>query len=115
MSDASLERTQVKVNASTHTEPFIGSGEVIVFDGFLKVYLEGKDDEEEEDEGMLPAMKVGESLTSKHITATQRFTRPPFRYTEASLVKKLEELGIWPSFYLCSYHLHYTEPRLCRA
>jgi len=100
MSDASLERTQVKVNASTHTEPFIGSGEVIVFDGFLKVYLEGKDDEEEEDEGMLPAMKVGESLTSKHITATQRFTRPPFRYTEASLVKKLEELGIGrPSTY----------------
>ena len=100
MSDASLERTQVKVNASTHTEPFIGSGEVIVFDGFLKVYLEGKDDEEEEDEGMLPAMKVGESLTTKHITATQRFTRPPFRYTEASLVKKLEELGIGrPSTY----------------
>ena len=100
MSDASLERTQVKVNASTHTEPFIGSGEVIVFDGFLKVYLESKDDEEEEDEGMLPAMKVGESLTSKHITATQRFTRPPFRYTEASLVKKLEELGIGrPSTY----------------
>ena len=100
MRDASLERTQVKVNASTHTEPFIGSGEVIVFDGFLKVYLEGKDDEEEEDEGMLPAMKVGESLTSKHITATQRFTRPPFRYTEASLVKKLEELGIGrPSTY----------------
>ena len=100
MSDASLERTQVKVNASTHTEPFIGSGEVIVFDGFLKVYLEGKDDEEEEDEGMLPAMKVGESLTSKHITATQRFTCPPFRYTEASLVKKLEELGIGrPSTY----------------
>ena len=100
MSDASLERTQVKVNASTHTEPFIGSGEVIVFDGFLKVYLEGKDDEEEEDEGMLPAMKVGESLTSKHITAIQRFTRPPFRYTEASLVKKLEELGIGrPSTY----------------
>ena len=100
MSDASLERTQLKVNASTHTEPFIGSGEVIVFDGFLKVYLEGKDDEEEEDEGMLPAMKVGESLTSKHITATQRFTCPPFRYTEASLVKKLEELGIGrPSTY----------------
>ena len=100
MSDASLERTQVKVNASTHKEPFIGSGEVIVFDGFLKVYLEGKDDEEEEDEGMLPAMKVGESLMSKHITATQRFTRPPFRYTEASLVKKLEELGIGrPSTY----------------
>ena len=100
MSDASFESTQLKVNDSSHTEPFIGSGEVIVFDGFLKVYLEGKDDEEEEDEGMLPAMKVGESLTSKHITATQRFTRPPFRYTEASLVKKLEELGIGrPSTY----------------
>ena len=100
MSDALLERTQVKINANTHSEPFLASGEVIAFDGFLKVYLEGKDDEEEEDESMLPAMKVGESLVSKHITATQRFTRPAFRYTEASLVKKLEELGIGrPSTY----------------
>ena len=100
MSDAQLERTQVKINANTHSEPFLASGEVITFDGFLKVYLEGKDDEEEENEGMLPTMKVGEILTSKHITATQRFTRPPFRYTEASLVKKLEELGIGrPSTY----------------
>ena len=100
MSDAQLERTQVKVNASTHPEPFLASGEVITFDGFLKVYLEGRDDEEEENEGMLPAMKVGELLTNKNITATERFTRPPFRYTEASLVKKLEELGIGrPSTY----------------
>ncbi|WP_297980505.1 type I DNA topoisomerase, partial [uncultured Capnocytophaga sp.] len=100
MSDAQLERTQVKINANTHSEPFVASGEVITFDGFLKVYLEGRDEEDEDDEGMLPAMKVGEVLENKNIIATERFSRPPLRYTEASLVKKLEELGIGrPSTY----------------
>ena len=100
MSDAQLERTQVKINANTHPEPFVASGEVITFDGFLKVYLEGRDEEDEDDEGMLPAMKVGEVLENKNIIATERFSRPPLRYTEASLVKKLEELGIGrPSTY----------------
>ena len=100
MSDAHLERTQVKINANTHPEPFVASGEVITFDGFLKVYLEGRDEEDEDDEGMLPAMKVGEVLENKNIIATERFSRPPLRYTEASLVKKLEELGIGrPSTY----------------
>ena len=100
MSDAQLERTQVKINANTHPEPFVASGEVITFDGFLKVYLEGRDEEDEDDEGMLPAMKVGEALENKNIIATERFSRPPLRYTEASLVKKLEELGIGrPSTY----------------
>ncbi|EGD34357.1 type I DNA topoisomerase [Capnocytophaga sp. oral taxon 338] len=100
MSDALVERTQLKINANTHSEPFVATGEVITFDGFLKVYLEGKDDEEEENEGMLPSLKIGEHLDNKNIIATQRFLRPPLRYTEASLVKKLEELGIGrPSTY----------------
>lgn len=100
MSDAELERTQAKIVANTHSEPFIASGEVIKFEGFLKVYMEGHDEEEDEQEGMLPAMKVGERMFNQLITATERFSRPPSRYTEASLVKKLEELGIGrPSTY----------------
>ncbi len=100
MSDAELERTNVKIAANTHNEHFSATGEVIKFDGFLKVYLEGNDDDEEEQEGMLPALKVNEKLNNKFIAATERFTRPASRYTEASLVKKLEELGIGrPSTY----------------
>ncbi|MFY0715014.1 type I DNA topoisomerase [Seonamhaeicola sp. NFXS20] len=100
MSEAQLERTNVKIEASTHNETFTANGEVITFDGFLKVYLEGTDDEDVEQEGMLPAMKTGETLVNNYITATERYTRPPARYTEASLVKKLEELGIGrPSTY----------------
>ncbi|MFC5194741.1 type I DNA topoisomerase [Bizionia hallyeonensis] len=100
MSDAELERTNLKIDASTHNENFTANGEVITFEGFLKVYLEGTDDEDEEQDGMLPAMKVNETLLNNYITATERYTRPPARYTEASLVKKLEELGIGrPSTY----------------
>ncbi len=101
MSDAELERTNVKIAANTHKEQFTASGEVITFEGFLKVYLEGVDDEDqEEQEGMLPAMNLSESLDYQNITATERFSRPPYRYSEASLVKKLEELGIGrPSTY----------------
>lgn len=100
MSEAELERTNVKINASTHKEQFTANGEVITFDGFLKVYLEGNDDEDLEQEGMLPAMKTNEVLLNNYITATERYTRPPYRYTEASLVKQLEELGIGrPSTY----------------
>ncbi len=100
MSDAQLERTNLKINADKHTELYIASGEVIKFEGFLKVYLEGRDEEEEESEGMLPSLKVEESLGLKQIHATERFSRPPARYTEAALVKKLEELGIGrPSTY----------------
>ncbi len=102
MSDAELERTNVKIQSNTHNEEFAANGEVIKFDGFLKVYMEGMDDEDmaEEQEGMLPAMKVGEALQNNYITATERFSRPPYRFTEASLVKKLEELGIGrPSTY----------------
>jgi len=100
MSEAELERTNVKIDASTHKEQFTAYGEVITFDGFLKVYLEGSDDEDVEQEGMLPVMKTHETLHNNYITATERYTRPPYRYTEASLVKQLEELGIGrPSTY----------------
>ena len=100
MSDAELERTNVKIEANNHSEVFTASGEVIKFEGFLKVYLEGNDDDDEEQEGMLPAMKVNEKLVNNYITATERYSRPAARYTEASLVKKLEELGIGrPSTY----------------
>ena len=103
MSDAQLERTNVKIEADKHDKQFTANGEVLKFDGFLKVYLEGRDEEEEdlqEQEGMLPALRVNEGLDNNYITATERFTRPPYRYTEASLVKKLEELGIGrPSTY----------------
>ena len=100
MSDAQLERTNVKIEANNHNEIFAATGEVIKFEGFLKVYLEGHDEDEEEQEGMLPAMRVNEKLVNTYITATERFSRPPSRYTEASLVKKLEELGIGrPSTY----------------
>lgn len=100
MADAELERTNVKIEANNHSEVFQATGEVIKFEGFLKVYLEGNDEDDEEQEGMLPALKVNEKLHNNNITATERYSRPPSRYTEASLVKKLEELGIGrPSTY----------------
>ncbi len=102
MSDAVLEKTIATIKISTTEENFIATGEVIKFDGFLKVYLESKDDESEEDEtsGMLPPLAVGQVLQLDSIGATERFSNPPPRYTEASLVKKLEELGIGrPSTY----------------
>jgi len=103
MSDAELERTMVKIDIQSEervAENFVANGEMLKFDGFLKVYLEGTDFEEEEQEGMLPTMKNGDVLSNTYITATERFSRPPYRYTEASLVKQLEELGIGrPSTY----------------
>ena len=100
MSDADLERTNIKIEANNHNDMFTASGEVLLFEGFLKVYLEGNDDDDEEQEGMLPAMKVNERVENNLITATERYTRPAARYTEAALVKKLEELGIGrPSTY----------------
>ncbi|MGD8781128.1 MAG: type I DNA topoisomerase [Ignavibacteria bacterium] len=102
MSDAELERTTVKIGISNREEKFIAKGEVIKFDGFLKVYLESTDDENGEngESGIIPPLNKGQKLDYKNITATQRYTRPPARYTEASLVKKLEELGIGrPSTY----------------
>ena len=95
MADAELERTTVRIVGSGFEELFLGHGEVIKFDGFLNVYIEGSDDEDDEDQkGILPNLQEGESLSYNAIKAIQRFTRPPARYTEASLVKKMEELGI---------------------
>ena len=102
MSDAQLERTNVRIQANTHSEEFTANGEVVKFDGFLKVYLVGTDFVvgAVEQDGILPAMQLYETLSNSYITATERFSRPPYRYTEASLVKKLEELGIGrPSTY----------------
>ncbi|MBF4983870.1 type I DNA topoisomerase [Nonlabens mediterrranea] len=100
MSDAKLERTNVSISANTHDKNFTASGEIVKFEGFLKVYLESTDDEDLEQQGLLPALSIGQDLLNKKITATERFTRPPYRFTEASLVKQLEELGIGrPSTY----------------
>ncbi|MBT6081656.1 MAG: type I DNA topoisomerase [Polaribacter sp.] len=100
MSDAALERTNIKIENSNNSKIFTANGEMIKFDGFLKVYLEGNDNEDEEQAGMLPNLKVGEDLEYAFINATQRFSSPPYRFTEASLVKQLEELGIGrPSTY----------------
>lgn len=102
MAEAELEKTIVDIAISTRPgQSLRAQGEVILFDGFLKVYLEGRDDEGDEDqEGLLPDMKQGDGLALQEMTATQRFERPAPRYTEASLVKKLEELGIGrPSTY----------------
>jgi len=100
MSDAQLERTNVKIENSENAKIFTANGEMIKFEGFLKVYLEGTDNGDEEQAGMLPNLKVKDVLTYAFINATQRFTSPPYRFTEASLVKQLEELGIGrPSTY----------------
>ena len=102
MADAQLERTIAKINVSTQPDQLTATGEVMRFDGFLKVYSEGNDDEDAEDanEGMLPPLVAGQKLEFQRMVATERFSRPAPRYTEASLVKKLEELGIGrPSTY----------------
>lgn len=100
MADAVLEKTNIYINISNTPEKFIATGEVIKFDGFLKVYIESTDDDAEEMEGVLPPVKKGQTLDMNQIDAVQKFTLQPARYTEASLVKKLEELGIGrPSTY----------------
>ncbi|MCD4744672.1 MAG: type I DNA topoisomerase [Bacteroidales bacterium] len=101
MSDALLEKTNVNIDISTTQEKFIAKGEILLFDGFLKVYLESSDDgDSEAKKGVLPPLKIGEKLLLQEIIAMERFTQYPPRYTEASLVKKMEELGIGrPSTY----------------
>lgn len=100
MADAEIEKTTVEITPSTRTEHFVASGEVIKFDGFLNVYIEGHDEAEESETGMLPKISKGDMVENSDITATERFTQQPPRYTEASLVKKMEELGIGrPSTY----------------
>ncbi len=102
MADAKLEKTTVDI-ATDNNEIFVAQGEVLKFDGFLKVYIVSKDDDddtEDESSGILPPLSIGQILDMDNVQAIERFTRPPARYTEASLVKKLEELGIGrPSTY----------------
>lgn len=102
MADAELERTTISVGISGQTERFVAVGEVISFEGFLQAYMESNDDEveREQENGLLPPVKLHEVLSLKDIVATERFTQRPPRYTEASLVRRLEELGIGrPSTY----------------
>lgn len=101
MADAQVEKTSIDINISNRSEHFTATGEVVKFDGFLKVYIESTDDDSaEETKGTLPQVKEGQRVTANEITSTQRFTMQPPRYTEASLVRKLEELGIGrPSTY----------------
>ncbi|MDP3466716.1 MAG: type I DNA topoisomerase [Daejeonella sp.] len=107
MSDANFEKTTARITVSTRPEEFVANGEVMKFDGFLKVYFESKDEEEveinldeESENSILPPLSKGQRLNLREMNATERYSRPPARYTEASLVKKLEELGIGrPSTY----------------
>ena len=101
MADAVIEKTDITIGSNSFAEKFISQGEVVAFDGFLKLYIEGRDDEEHEEQNQkLPAVKLGEGMDNLEITATERFTQKPPRYSEATLIKKLEELGIGrPSTY----------------
>lgn len=100
MTDAKLEKTNVQIASDAADKNFVATGEVVKFDGFLKVYMEGTDEENGDKPGLLPAMKSGDALSLIEMRARQRFTKQPPRYTEASLVKKMEELGIGrPSTY----------------
>lgn len=100
MADALVEKTTVNISISGHTETFVATGEVTVFDGFFQVYRESTDDEVTGDTAVIPAVHKGDALSAKEVVATERFTQHPPRYTEASLVRKLEELGIGrPSTY----------------
>ena len=100
MSDAKIDRTIVKIGLSNSQEKLTAKGEVITFDGFMKVYLEGKDEENSNEKGILPVLNKDEILNLREGSANEQFTRHPARYTEASLVKKMEELGIGrPSTY----------------
>ena len=110
MEDAQFDRTTVKIDMSNSSKQFLAKGEVITFEGFMKVYLEGKDDEIEEQESMLPNLEEGEVLEMSEAVAEQ-FSRPPARYAEASLVKD-GRIRNWKAFNICSYYYNYTKARL---
>ncbi len=100
MADALIEQTRMEISVSNSPYLFVASGEVITFDGFMKLYIQGSDDETEETQTSLPKMKENASLQAKEVTATESFTKAPFRFTDGSLVKKMEELEIGrPSTY----------------
>jgi DNA topoisomerase-1 len=100
MSDALTEKTVINIPVSNREEQFVATGEVVLFQGFLKVYLESQDEEQDEIAGSIAPVSIGETLCALELKAVQRFAYPPARFTEASLVKRLEELGIGrPSTY----------------
>jgi DNA topoisomerase-1 len=117
MADAEIEKTVIDISNNKNKENLRAQAEVILFEGFLKVYNESVDEEadteDENAEAQIPPVKEGQVLELKEMNATERFTKPLPRYTEASLVKKLEELGYWKTFYLCAYHFHRSEKKLC--
>ena len=117
MSDAELEKTTAKINISTNNEQLTASGEVIKFDGFLKVYMESTDDDEEdedEDESRLPNLTVGQVLEFKQMTATERFTKHAATIYRSLAGKETGRTGHWQAKYLCPYHFYHYEKRLCR-
>ena len=116
MADAELERTTISIDFGHAEGKFVAVGEVVTFDGFLQVYHESDDEEpENEAEGkLLPRVQVGEVLGWKDITATERFSQRPPRYTEASLGTPSRRIGHRPSFDLRAYHPNHPEPRVCR-
>ena len=106
-----------KSNISTNNEELTAQGEVLKFEGFLKVYREDRDEDditEEEQEGMLPPLVVGQKLPLKEMKATERFSRPLPRYHGSITGKKTGRTGNWPAFNLCTYHFNDLEKRLCR-
>jgi DNA topoisomerase-1 len=117
MADAEIEKTVIDISNNKNKENLRAQAEVILFEGFLKVYNESVDEEadteDENAEAQIPPVKEGQVLELKEMNATERFTKPLPRYTEASLVKKLEELGYWKTFYLCAYYFNRSEKKLC--
>ncbi len=118
MADAELEKTVAKIQISTNKEELSAQGEVLKFEGFLKVYREDRDEEdlseEEQQEGMLPPLTPGQKLPLNEMNAVERFSRPSPRFTEASLGKKAGRIGNWPPIYIRSYHFNHTQERLRR-
>jgi DNA topoisomerase-1 len=115
MAEAQIERTIASIGISTTPEVLTAQGEVIRFDGFLKVYIESTDDEEGDGDtaGMLPPLTIGQMLDLDSILAKQGFTRPPARYTEASLVKKTGRNGHWQAIHICAHHHHHSKKGIC--
>lgn len=115
MAESEIEKTVVTIDIDGQEEKFIADGEVVTFDGFLKVYHESTDDENQDNEGgnTLPALSAGDHLERKTITSTEKYSQGPVRYTEASLVKKLEETGHRTTLYLRADHLYHPAARVC--
>ena len=111
MASAIYDTVSVDINAGEYL--FKGRGSTIKFKGFLVLYQESQDNEEEEENAILPELSEGEVLEKKNIIPKQHFTQPPPRYTEATLVKALEERGYWKTQYLCSYNFNHSIQGIC--